>query len=209
VFRPGAAARVYTFARTTNVVIKAYHCTMACSGGAGGSTVFDSGTLTEGDIAFYQCSFPSGAFTDGNLAVGALKLFHCSHGESYDGAFAWTSFNNGQVVQDPFLITTNLIDPSTNGIIVRDTDYGGGSSWSIRLGPAGNVSMSGTNIGNGAGLTNLSLSVGFLPTNAMSGWPRKPQTHGGAALVNSNGTIYILTSRPGSLNWGATNKLAP
>jgi hypothetical protein len=67
----------------------------------------------------------------------------------------------------------------------------------------------GTFTGNGSGLTNLNISVAFLPTNALSKWPAAAASAGGAALVNSNGTVYLLTSTPGSTVWTATNKIAP
>jgi hypothetical protein len=71
------------------------------------------------------------------------------------------------------------------------------------------VTLTGTLNGNGSGLTNLNISVAFLPTNALSKWPAAAASAGGAALVNSNGTVYLLTSTPGSTVWTATNKIAP
>jgi len=54
-------------------------------------------------------------------------------------------------------------------------------------------------------LTNLNITVSFLPTNALSSWPLAARTPGGAAQVNSNGTIYMLVSGPGSTTWTKTN----
>jgi hypothetical protein len=61
-------------------------------------------------------------------------------------------------------------------------------------------------IGEGGGLTNLNFAI---PTNAAIVWPTAPATRGGAFLLNSNGTIYLLTSAPNGATWAATNKLAP
>lgn len=61
-------------------------------------------------------------------------------------------------------------------------------------------------VGAGGGLTNLSFA---MPTNAAIAWPTAPATRGGAFLLNSNGTIYLLTSAPNGATWAATNKLAP
>lgn len=61
---------------------------------------------------------------------------------------------------------------------------------------------------------NKLLSVGpggtlHLTTNLLASWPTTPDTGGGCALVNSNGTLYALTSLPFTKTWAATNKLAP
>lgn len=46
-------------------------------------------------------------------------------------------------------------------------------------------------------------------TNTSATWPRFASTPGGFAMVNSNGTVFIFTSLPGTTAWAATNKLAP
>src|SRR5439155_9537546 len=61
---------------------------------------------------------------------------------------------------------------------------------------------------NSPGLTNLNITVSFLPTNALSSWPMAARTPGGAAQVNSNGTIYMLVSGPGSTAWTKTNYIS-
>jgi len=45
-------------------------------------------------------------------------------------------------------------------------------------------------------------------TNHTSKWPTSARSHGGYAIVNSNATVYILTSTPNSTAWAATNKIA-
>jgi hypothetical protein len=53
------------------------------------------------------------------------------------------------------------------------------------------------------------LAVGaWIPSNTPSLWPRRPRYAGDAYSVNSNGTIYMLTSTA-STAWAATNKIAP
>lgn len=66
--------------------------------------------------------------------------------------------------------------------------------------------------GNQLNLTNLnalSVSQVFLSTNDVSVWPTAAQLPGQAVFVNSNGTIYLLTSGPNTTTWAATNKIAP
>ena len=48
-----------------------------------------------------------------------------------------------------------------------------------------------------------------IGTNELSTWPAAPTAGGQALLVNSNGTIYLLTSIPFTATWAATNQLAP
>lgn len=57
--------------------------------------------------------------------------------------------------------------------------------------------------------SSLYASIAFFKTNAAAAWPTNPSTRGGAALINSNGTIYLFTSAPSGNTWAATNKLAP
>lgn len=66
--------------------------------------------------------------------------------------------------------------------------------------------------GNQLNLTNLNalaVSQIFLSTNALSAWPTAASLPGQAVFVNSNGTVYLLTSGPNATTWGATNKIAP
>jgi hypothetical protein len=51
----------------------------------------------------------------------------------------------------------------------------------------------------------LAMTLG--PTNAISTWPAVAATPGGYAIVNSNASVYLLTSTPDSTTWAATNKL--
>src|SRR5438128_2456861 len=69
--------------------------------------------------------------------------------------------------------------------------------------------------GNGATPNQISFtpqtfdkgSVRF-PTNAIADWLTAASTRGGCAFVNSNATLYVLTSTPNSTAWAATNKIA-
>jgi hypothetical protein len=49
----------------------------------------------------------------------------------------------------------------------------------------------------------------FQPTNPPAGWPTAPRYYGEAFWGNSNGTIYLLTSKTDALAWTSTNKIAP
>lgn len=55
----------------------------------------------------------------------------------------------------------------------------------------------------------LGDGVYMQATNAVGNWPASAPSAGAFAMVNSNGTVYILTSAPGSTAWAATNKIAP
>lgn len=48
----------------------------------------------------------------------------------------------------------------------------------------------------------------YFPTNPISVWPAAPSKPGDMYLGNSNGVIYMLTSKPGSTSWTKTNLLA-
>jgi hypothetical protein len=61
--------------------------------------------------------------------------------------------------------------------------------------------------GDGGALTNLNLSVSYMPTNGLATWPTNAQSPGGAAWVNSNSFLYVLQSGPGSAAWVSTNKI--
>lgn len=45
-------------------------------------------------------------------------------------------------------------------------------------------------------------------TNAISDWPTAATAAGNWAIVSSNGTVYILSSSPGSTAWTGTNKIS-
>lgn len=61
-------------------------------------------------------------------------------------------------------------------------------------------------VGTGLRATMI-VRPGYIefPTNEPSYWPSSAVTAGGAALVNSNGTLFILKSGPGSTTWTSTN----
>ena len=77
------------------------------------------------------------------------------------------------------------------------------------------INVYGTNnIVSVPGATNNPSTIGafftasglFLPPNG-NPWPGSALVPGACCFVNSNGTVYLLTSSPGSTTWAATNKL--
>lgn len=64
----------------------------------------------------------------------------------------------------------------------------------------GNLTASGNRISNAGHYQQA--------TNALSSWPTAAATPGGCAWVNSNATVYILTSTPGGTAWTKTNPIA-
>lgn len=62
---------------------------------------------------------------------------------------------------------------------------------------------------DGAGNMGTNFSGFELATNAVAMWPTNAPSSGACLFVNSNGTVYLLTSAPGSTAWAETNKLAP
>jgi len=93
-----------------------------------------------------------------------------------------------------------LVD--TNGNITFPT---GDIAFPANVGIPGDVAL----IGKLASGESLKAPTFFVGTNAIASWPTTPASRGGCAILNSNGTVYILTSLPGQLTWAATNKLAP
>ena len=82
---------------------------------------------------------------------------------------------------------------------IKDED----SAWTIsntQLKQLSAISSNAANVTVTAPLTGI--------TNALSAWPTAPLTPGGYAIVNSNATVYILTSTPAGSTWAATNKIA-
>lgn len=102
----------------------------------------------------------------------------------------------GQIIRYRYN-TILSVDPT---VILKDEDGAWTNTWS---------SFKALAHKDGTGFTNMNISVSYLPTNAIAAWPTAPASRGGAALINSNGTIYLLTSAPDGNTWAATNKLAP
>lgn len=125
-------------------------------------------------------------FADADFANSILKFT-----KNFNQVFAIDS--SGDITEIKDLAYSWPTNRGGARAILSDIDNSGSLAWSQ----------------NGGGLTNLNISVSFLSTNALSTWPPAPQSRGGAAMVNSNGTVYILTSAPASLTWAATNKIAP
>jgi hypothetical protein len=65
-----------------------------------------------------------------------------------------------------------------------------------------------SNSAAGIGLVSPLSSVLKGTTNALSAWPKAPASPGGYAVVNSNATVYMLTSTPNGTAWALTNKIA-
>lgn len=187
-----------------------YGCLLdACADGTTGNSAPDTITtinfIESGNMASLNgCTIRYGGATNLNLAVnmsgsgGVLYLNNTFH---YYGM--GTTASNGVVcnndggtvyVSGGNWTPANFSTPST---VVWMTPRG-----------VGQTNLTTTFTGNGGPVTNLNISVSFMPTNALSTWPTAPQTRGGAAVVNSNATVYILTSTPAGLTWAATNKIA-
>ena len=116
--------------------------------------------------------------------------------------------NQWSLAADAFKNSTNAIDLNTGGTNdFGHTIFDDPASGSFLFKRASDGVTIGTFDGNS--LTNLNLTVGFLKTNAIATWPTAAATPGGAAIINSNAVIYIITSTPGSTTWAATNKICP
>lgn len=86
--------------------------------------------------------------------------------------------------------------------------YNGGNAFSLRRKADGGGSVLDIPFTIASGKFTFGLPV-ELPTNSLASWPSAPTIGGAACFVNSNGTVYLLTSLPETLTWAATNKLAP
>jgi hypothetical protein len=71
----------------------------------------------------------------------------------------------------------------------------------------GNVSASSSGLATVAGVP-VKSGIYTVQSNSLALWPTAPLTRGDAAMVNSNGVVFILTSGTG-LTWTSTNKIAP
>ena len=64
-------------------------------------------------------------------------------------------------------------------------------------------------INNATNVNEVHLLGLVIQTNVLTSWRTNAPYPGAAYLVNSNGTIFLITSGPNSSTWAATNKLAP
>lgn len=85
--------------------------------------------------------------------------------------------------------------------------HGSAPGESLVVADNGNIAVSADFTNRHGNANSFGLAIAGK-TNALSGWPTAPTGRGGYAIVNSNATVYILTSTPNSLTWAATNKLA-
>lgn len=113
--------------------------------------------------------------------------------------------------------TTLTVTAPSGGQALTLFDAGGGVYSVTREQSIGNLQITGGNVTAGVGLSLASASGEFarfggqsimFPTNAQSSWPTAPLTRGGAAMVNSNGYIYMLQSLPATLVWSKTNLIS-
>lgn len=86
--------------------------------------------------------------------------------------------------------------------------YNGGSALSLRRKTDNGATVLDVPFTIAAGNFTFGIPV-ELPTNSLASWPVAPTIGGASCFVNSNGTVYLLTSLPATLTWAATNKIAP
>lgn len=54
----------------------------------------------------------------------------------------------------------------------------------------------------------ISTNGYYFPSNAISAWPTAPRVQGETFIGNSNGWVYMLSSKPGGTGWGNTNRIS-
>lgn len=119
-----------------------------------------------------------------------------------------TAAYNTMEIQSNYSDASN---PTSNQLLVRNAS---GLIFTVKQ--SGKVGVGVTNpaakfeVAGESRMRSITATNGyFLPTNAISAWPTVARVAGEAFFGNSNGTVYLLTSVPGSTAWAATNKIAP
>ena len=128
-----------------------------------------------------------------------------------------TNMNNfvtNYILGREIIMLTNVTFPSGNGVYGLTPDSSGGKTVLIKT---ENDGSGGDNIrigGSGLAGALFSDSPGFIDagwyeqnTNSRSAWPQNPNTRGAFAIVNSNGTPYLILSGANSPNFVSTNLL--
>lgn len=163
----------------------------------------------------------SGTFT--GLATGLTNSAGADLGSAVGGGTGTASYSNASAFMHSSLATSNsagdvtLKGTSTFLQFLATGNTSGQQYWDFYNG-ANTFQMRRKTDGGGTVLDNVFIITNgvfvhgipvCLATNAVAAWPVQAQTPGGAAFVNSNAVVYLLTSSPGSLTWSATNKIAP
>ena len=117
--------------------------------------------------------------------------------------------NGGPQVHYPGFYSTYVNTNGAHGTYYLALNFQQNAGFDAEDGTAWNIASSNETFrawgGNSAELELLVPHSGA--TNAISTWPTESGP-GGYAIVNSNATVYILTSTPNSTTWAATNKIA-
>lgn len=195
-----ASTNIIVWSHTNKWLVAQMDCDRTASWGLGNSNFFDafnSVLLSPGypadyviDIrGFLTNGWGPTAYTNtyiyGDVSLPAGGVHEAIGGAGEEGTNALPLvLNNTTLPLFPQSIYPLLYNTITND--------GGG------LGNAGHVTFAG-------GLAMNCVVTGG--TNAQASWPTSASTPGGYALVNSNATVFLLTTAPASTAWAATNKL--
>jgi hypothetical protein len=162
------------------------------------SQVANLNPWTNGAFGVSNASFANGMSlgTNGNLSVQFTVT-----ASSFIGSGSGLTFNTLGVSNN----ATTVGLGGTNIFEVRATN-------SAAIPPAFSVGTNGNAYATKATIGTNYTFVAWLATNALSSWPTAPRNNGDAALVSSNGTVYLLTSTnaaAGSATWTWTNRVGP
>lgn len=187
------AAHVFGYSSGTNGMLIARSDGGFVTGYAESGAVITAGNTLSGSPTFYEnvANFAGGFASGSTSKIMSVELAALAYGVSTNGGW----------------LTSTGVCAVTFGQNIGN-ESGGGYSFAYGKNYTNRTAKT-FNIGWSQYPASIQSEGAFqLATNALSNWPTSAATPGGCAFVNSNATVYLITSAPGSTTWGTTNKLA-
>jgi hypothetical protein len=185
------------------------------------SQVANLNPWTNAAFGVSNASFANGMSlgTNGNLSV-QFTVTASSFVGSGSGLSAGTVPNQALVTQAftnwdtvaPYLFQLGVSNNATTVGLGATNVFEVRATNTAAIPPAFSVGTNGNAYATKATIGTNYTFVAWLATNALSSWPTAPRNNGDAALVSSNGTVYLLTSTnaaAGSATWTWTNRVGP
>lgn len=172
-------------------------CFLTDGAGQYSSPGFMATTNVDGYTSDFNLYNPVPTFTPGVGRVGGIK--HIIVRTNYIGipGYAAIYLGGGAAVFDSPDI---LIQPASHAIVFNPS--GPSDEIFILRRAGGTPSFTANTAANKLSLQGTTLEI---TTNALSTWPIVPTEGGASCVVNSNGSIFILSSLPKTLTWARTN----
>ena len=160
---------------------------------AGSSNIFMASTVPLSGLA--ASAFVIGR-SDNNVGIGTavpLITMYPSNGATF---FAGPISGNGSNITSVNAALWQGM--TTNALASAFTNADGSLTISSKL-----------NLTNAPAITGAFIETNYVSGSSANGFPATPDIGGAAWMGNSNGVVYLLTSKPFTLTWAATNKIAP